>query len=330
MMVANSQKHHCRVRPYTREVLVFSINLEIQTKHYSLVFRNHRGDEARIKKTGKTSGLVTHDLEGHKFEILEGSGGESFWEECDDFRVDGLRFHTCLTDILGFLEKLKWWFEQDIDDEEGEDEEGEGSSEKKVSPDRGPINMGGPFNVLAAPKANMGPPPGTTPGSEKNSGCSKHMTGKQKLFSTYKAYNGGNVIFGSNLHGNIIGKGQTSDNKCRVTFSKHDSGVTKDGKVIDEEEAIKVTEKKNLENDTVDETLEIDEIVNIKESRNHPLENIIGKLNHRTLISQAQNQSNFFYFISTIEPKNVNEALTDDSWIVAMQEELNQFIANDV
>ncbi|GJX66628.1 retrovirus-related pol polyprotein from transposon TNT 1-94 [Tanacetum coccineum] len=31
-----------------------------------------------------------------------------------------------------------------------------------------------------------------------------------------------------------------------------------------------------------------------------------------------------------IEPKNVNEALTDDSWIVAMQEELNQFIANDV
>ncbi|GJU09594.1 ribosomal RNA small subunit methyltransferase [Tanacetum coccineum] len=30
------------------------------------------------------------------------------------------------------------------------------------------------------------------------------------------------------------------------------------------------------------------------------------------------------------EPKNVNEALMDDSWIVAMQEELNQFIANDV
>ncbi|GJU07395.1 retrovirus-related pol polyprotein from transposon TNT 1-94 [Tanacetum coccineum] len=70
---------------------------------------------------------------------------------------------------------------------------------------------------------------------------------------------------------------------------------------LDEEEAIKVTEKKNLENDIEDETLEIDEIVNIKESRNHPLENVIGKLNQRTL-----------------------------SWIVAMQEELNQFIANDV
>nr|GEW27116.1 hypothetical protein [Tanacetum cinerariifolium] len=44
---------------------------------------------------------------------------------------------------------------------------------------------------------------------------------------------------------------------------------------LDEEEATKVTEKKNLENEIEDETLEIDEIVNIKESRNHPLENVI-------------------------------------------------------
>ncbi|GJX62646.1 retrovirus-related pol polyprotein from transposon TNT 1-94, partial [Tanacetum coccineum] len=64
---------------------------------------------------------------------------------------------------------------------------------------------------------------------------------------------------------------------------------------LDKEEAIKVTEKKNLENDIEDETLEIDEIVNIKESKNHPMENVIGNLNQRT-----------------------------------MQEELNQFIANDV
>nr|GFA06801.1 retrovirus-related Pol polyprotein from transposon TNT 1-94 [Tanacetum cinerariifolium] len=88
---------------------------------------------------------------------------------------------------------------------------------------------------------------------------------------------------------------------------------------LDEEEAIKVT-KKNLENDIEDETLEIDEIVNIKESRNHPLKNVIGNLNQRNLRSQAQNK----------KLKNVNDALTDDSSIVAMQEELNQFIANDI
>ncbi|GKA31073.1 retrovirus-related pol polyprotein from transposon TNT 1-94 [Tanacetum coccineum] len=66
----------------------------------------------------------------------------------------------------------------------------------------------------------------------KDSECSKHMTSNRKLFSSYKAYNGGNVIFGINLHGNIIGKGQICDNKCRVTFSEHDSEITKDGKVI--------------------------------------------------------------------------------------------------
>ncbi|GKC54886.1 retrovirus-related pol polyprotein from transposon TNT 1-94, partial [Tanacetum coccineum] len=119
--------------------------------------------------------------------------------------------------------------------------------QKKASSDGGPINMGGPLSVQAAPKAIMGPPPAATPGSEKNiclgvdlepdewikdSGCSKHMTGNRKLFSSYKAYNGGNVIFGSNLRGNIIGKGQICDNKCRVTFSEHDSEITKDGKVI--------------------------------------------------------------------------------------------------
>nr|GEZ86571.1 retrovirus-related Pol polyprotein from transposon TNT 1-94 [Tanacetum cinerariifolium] len=89
---------------------------------------------------------------------------------------------------------------------------------------------------------------------------------------------------------------------------------------LDKDEAIKITKKKNLENDIVDETLEIDEIVNIKESKNHPLENVIGNLNQRTLRSQAQNQSNFFCFISIIEPRNVNEALGDESWIVVMQE----------
>ncbi|GJV05125.1 retrovirus-related pol polyprotein from transposon TNT 1-94 [Tanacetum coccineum] len=86
---------------------------------------------------------------------------------------------------------------------------------------------------------------------------------------------------------------------------------------LDEEEAIKIAEKKILKNDIEDETLEVDEIVNIKESRNHPLENVIRNLTQRTLRSQAQNQSNFFCFIPTIEPKNVNETLTDErtEWV---------------
>nr|GEX63610.1 retrovirus-related Pol polyprotein from transposon TNT 1-94 [Tanacetum cinerariifolium] len=166
----------------------------------------------------------------------------------------------------------------------------------------------------------------------KDSGCSKNMTGNRKLFSTYKAYN----------------EGYSQNSKAYIVLNKHTKKVKESLNVIfdetlppsktsplvdddlDEEEAIKVIEKKNLENDIVDETLEIDEIVNIKESRNHPLENVIGNLSQRTLRLQAQNNSNFFCFISAIEPKNVNEALGDKSWIVAMQEELNQFVANDV
>ncbi|GJY70403.1 retrovirus-related pol polyprotein from transposon TNT 1-94 [Tanacetum coccineum] len=66
----------------------------------------------------------------------------------------------------------------------------------------------------------------------KDIGCSKHMMANRKLFSTYKAYNGGNVIFGSNLCGNIVSEGQICDNKCKVTFSEHDSEITKNGKVI--------------------------------------------------------------------------------------------------
>jgi vacuolar-type H+-ATPase catalytic subunit A/Vma1 len=34
--------------------------------------------------------------------------------------------------------------------------------------------------------------------------------------------------------------------------------------------------------------------------------------------------------ISLIEPTNIEEALKDDGWIIAMQEELNQFERNDV
>nr|GEW45239.1 hypothetical protein [Tanacetum cinerariifolium] len=80
---------------------------------------------------------------------------------------------------------------------------------------------------------------------------------------------------------------------------------------LDEEDAIKIVKKKNLENDIVDETLEIDKIVNIKESRNHPLENVIGNLNQRTFRSQAQNQRTTWVFKNKLDENGIvsqNEA----------------------
>ncbi|GKA00118.1 retrovirus-related pol polyprotein from transposon TNT 1-94 [Tanacetum coccineum] len=95
-----------------------------------------------------------------------------------------------------------------------------------------------------------------------------------------------------------------------------------------------------LENDIVenqDKDLEIKEneplnkeISNIKSSKDHPLGTVIGNLNERTLRSHVQNQSNFFCFVSSVEPKNIKEAIQDESWTMAMQEELNQFKTNDV
>ncbi|GKB41190.1 hypothetical protein Tco_0886132 [Tanacetum coccineum] len=82
---------------------------------------------------------------------------------------------------------------------------------------------------------------------------------------------------------------------------------------VGEEEAIRKNTKIVNTNNKEDESIEVEKIVNIKESKNHPLDQVIGNINQRTLRSQAQNHSNFFCFISTIEPKNVNEALKDES-----------------
>ncbi|GJT06934.1 retrovirus-related pol polyprotein from transposon TNT 1-94 [Tanacetum coccineum] len=60
-----------------------------------------------------------------------------------------------------------------------------------------------------------------------------------------------------------------------------------------EEQAIEVSKTKPLGNDLKDKSLENNEIINIKESKSHPLENVIGNLNQRTLRSQAQDKSNF-------------------------------------
>ncbi|GJY61429.1 retrovirus-related pol polyprotein from transposon TNT 1-94 [Tanacetum coccineum] len=177
----------------------------------------------------------------------------------------------------------------------------------------------------------------------KGSGCSKHMTGNRKLFSTYKAYNG---VFGSkcfilntkdyltkfdpkSYEGVFLGYSQNSkayiilnkqtmrvEESLNVTFDETPpppkTSPLEDDDLV-EEEAIEVNKTRPLGNDVEDKSLESNEIINIKESKSHPLENVIGNLNQRTLRSQAQDKSNFFCFLSTIEPKNINEALKDKS-----------------
>ncbi|GKA68016.1 retrovirus-related pol polyprotein from transposon TNT 1-94 [Tanacetum coccineum] len=57
-----------------------------------------------------------------------------------------------------------------------------------------------------------------------------------------------------------------------------------------EEEAIEVSKTRTLGNDIEDKSLENNKIINIKESKSHPLEIVIGNLNQRALRSQARDK----------------------------------------
>nr|GEW90726.1 alpha/beta hydrolases superfamily protein [Tanacetum cinerariifolium] len=155
----------------------------------------------------------------------------------------------------------------------------------------------------------------------KDSGCSKHMTRNRKLFLTYQAYNEDYLTkfdpksyecvflgYSQNSKAYIILNKQTMkvEESLNVTFDETPPPPKTSTLVDDdlvEEEAIKVNKTRSLGNDIEDKSLENNEIINIKESKSHPLENIIGNLNQRTLRSQPQDKSNFFCLLSTIEPK---------------------------
>ncbi|GKF65867.1 hypothetical protein Tco_0192384, partial [Tanacetum coccineum] len=66
-----------------------------------------------------------------------------------------------------------------------------------------------------------------------------------------------------------------------------------------------------------------------KWTKDHPLDNIIGELK-RPISTRLQlhKQALFCYynaFLTSVEPKNYKDALTQACWIEAMQEELNEF-----
>ncbi|GJV41836.1 hypothetical protein Tco_1420276 [Tanacetum coccineum] len=54
--------------------------------------------------------------------------------------------------------------------------------------------------------------------------CIKHMIGNRRLFTSYKAYDGGHVVFGRNLKGKVIGGGNSHDS-ITITNVEHVSGL---------------------------------------------------------------------------------------------------------
>ncbi|XP_022873960.1 uncharacterized protein LOC111392799 [Olea europaea var. sylvestris] len=64
---------------------------------------------------------------------------------------------------------------------------------------------------------------------------------------------------------------------------------------------------------------------------NHPKDNIIGDLDEgMRLRKRVLNNLAYTSYVSQVEPKKVEEALSDECWVNAMHEELNQFARNNV
>jgi hypothetical protein len=65
--------------------------------------------------------------------------------------------------------------------------------------------------------------------------------------------------------------------------------------------------------------------------RDHPMNTILDDINKRvTTCSRVAHFSEHYSFVSSIEPYRVEDARKDSDWVLAMQEELNNFMRNEV
>jgi hypothetical protein len=64
--------------------------------------------------------------------------------------------------------------------------------------------------------------------------------------------------------------------------------------------------------------------------RDHPIDNIIGSIRRGVKTrSRLANFCEHYSFVSMLEPLRVEDALGDADWVMAMQEDLNNFTRNE-
>ena len=105
----------------------------------------------------------------------------------------------------------------------------------------------------------------------------------------------------------------------------------KSNEAIIEKEKGEMDHVSSKEEEDTQPTNEINPPLEWKETKDHPIDNILGDISKGvTTRSKISNFCYHFTFVSQIEPKNPKEALFDEHWFLAMQEELNQFKRNEV
>nr|GEW63419.1 retrovirus-related Pol polyprotein from transposon TNT 1-94 [Tanacetum cinerariifolium] len=128
--------------------------------------RNLKVHEIIIKKDFK---IVKEKVERKSLALK--AKKESSDEECLTSGSEDEEYAMAVRNFKKFLKRRGSWSDSGEEDDEKVKNEtclvAQASSEKKTSSDGGPINMGGPLNMQAAPKAIMGLPPVVTHESEK-------------------------------------------------------------------------------------------------------------------------------------------------------------------
>jgi hypothetical protein len=105
--------------------------------------------------------------------------------------------------------------------------------------------------------------------------------------------------------------------------------VTTSWQMTEPVEDVEVIESNTEGSDQVEDNSKVNKGPSTRVQKNHPQDLIIGSPS-QGITTRSRDIISNSCFVSKVEPKNVKEALTDEFWINAMQEELIQFTRNEV
>ena len=156
----------------------------------------------------------------------------------------------------------------------------------------------------------------------------------------YRLYNSETLCFEESMHVKFDDKeprDKTPEQDENFAGSEDSDDYSKPDQISelnDTSEAAKVPDIPHVEaseEDHSDSQQVIQSRNSFKYKSSHPEDQIIGnKESPRRTRSHFRLEESALGLLSMIEPTKVDEALIDDGWILAMQDELNQFKRNDV
>ncbi|GJZ60034.1 putative reverse transcriptase, RNA-dependent DNA polymerase [Tanacetum coccineum] len=181
-----------------------------------------------------------------------------------------------------------------------------------------------------------------------DSGCSSHMTGNKAYLSDYEDFNGGFVALGSDPKGGKIPIDAFTLPNADLPIDPNmpdledasdtlpNDGIF-NGAYDDDEDVGAMADFNNMDN-----TIAASPIPTLRIHKDHPKGQILGDPTstvqtrgkialvsyiHKQIRTNHKDDQNglFACFLSQEEPNTISQALQDESWVEAMQEELLQF-----